>query len=259
MREYADFDHLQIVVDDGIAIVTFAPVVEGDIEHSFFAEVRDIFSSLSLDANVRAAVLTGRGDSFFAGVGISRTAQLVGAGLETMAGQMLTLQQLVSQLVSFRKPVVAAVNGPALNIGGQIALLADAAVASETAVFGDDHVTKGIAAGDGGTMLFPLLIGPARAREVLLQGKRIDAQEALELHLVSEVVAPEETVPTAVRLARELAELPRLPYLTTKIALANWWKLSSIISWDLALAAEFGGLVEPDYVAKLQAKAAKEA
>jgi enoyl-CoA hydratase len=256
MKPYADFEHLRIRLDDGIAIVTFAPKAEGELEQSFFAELRDIFSTLTIDREVRAAVLTGSGDVFFAGVGLVRTARLLDEGLEMMAGQLMTLQQIVAQLVSFRKPLVAAVNGPALNIGGQIALLADAAIASETAVFGDDHVAKGVAAGDGGTMLFPLLVGPARAREVLLQGQRIGAQEALDLHLVSEVVSVEQTVPTAVALARKLADLPRLPYFATKLALANWWKLSSIVSWDIALGAEFAGLVEPDYVTALQAKAA---
>jgi enoyl-CoA hydratase len=256
MKPYDAFEHLRISIDDGIAIITFAPKAEGELEQSFFAELRDIFSSLTIDREVRAAVMTGSGDVFFAGVGLVRTARLLAEGLELMAGQLLTLQQIVAQLLSFRKPLVAAVNGPALNIGGQIALLADAAVASETAVFGDDHVAKGVAAGDGGTMLFPLLVGPARAREILLQGQTIGAREALELHLVNAVVSVEETVPAAVALARKLAELPRLPYFATKLALANWWKLSSMVSWDIALGAEFAGLVEPDYAAALQAKAA---
>jgi enoyl-CoA hydratase len=259
MREYSDFEHLRVHVDEGIAIVTFAPVAEGEIERSFFAELRDVLPALSLDGDVRAAVLTGGNDVFFAGVGLARTARLLEHGLETMAGQLMVLKQIVDQLVTFRKPLVAAVNGPALNIGGQIALLCDAAVASETAVFGDDHVAKGVAAGDGGTMLFPLLLGVARAREVLLQNQRISAQEALELHLVSQVVSVQETVPAAVALARTLAEKPRLPYFATKVALANWWKLSSMISWDMALGAEFAGLVEPDYAAALQAKAAQRA
>jgi enoyl-CoA hydratase len=257
MRRYEDYEHLRIAVEDGIAIVTFAPVADGDIEHSFFAELRDVFSPLSLDGDVRAAVLTGGNEVFFAGVGLARTARLLEHGLETMAGQLMILKQIVDQLVSFRKPLVAAVNGPALNIGGQIALLCDAAVASETAEFGDDHVAKGVAAGDGGTMLFPLLLGLARAREVLLQGRRIGAREALDLHLVSQVVPVAETVPAAVALARELAHEPRLPYVGTKLALANWWKLSSLVSWDIALGAEFAGLVEPEYSARLQAKAAE--
>src|SRR4051794_25587640 len=250
------YEHLEIAVQDGIALVTFVPKAEGELERSFFAELRDVFSALLIDREVRAAVLTGSGDVFFAGVGLARTARLLDDGLEMMAGQLMTLKQIVDQLLTFRKPLVAAVNGPALNIGGQIALLSDAAIASETAVFGDDHVAKGVAAGDGGTMLFPLLVGPARAREILLQGSRISAQEALDLHLVSAVVPVEETVAAALELARTLAALPRLPYFTTKVALANWFKLSAALSWDLALGAEFAGLLEPDYVAALQAKAA---
>jgi enoyl-CoA hydratase/carnithine racemase len=257
MSGYEELEHLRVAVEDGIAVVSFHPRAEGALERSFFAELRDVFGILSIDAEVRAGVLTGGNDVFFAGVGLVRTARLLEQGVETMAGQLMVLKQIVDQLVSFRKPLVAAVNGPALNIGGQIALLCDAAVASETAVFGDDHVAKGVAAGDGGTMLFPLLLGLARAREVLLRDQRIGAREALELHLVGEVVAPGEVVPAAVALARELADKPRLPYAGTKLALANWWKLSSLISWDIALGAEFAGLVEPDYAGRLQAKAAE--
>jgi enoyl-CoA hydratase len=256
VSRYQDLLHLAVDVDaDGIALVTMRPVEEGDVELSFFAEMRDIFSALALDDAVRAAVLTGAGDVFFGGVGARRTVALVDRGVEAMAGQILTLQQIVAQLLSFRKPLVAAVNGPALNIGGQLALLSDAAVASESAVFGDDHVAKGVAAGDGGTMLFPLLVGPARAREVLLLGERISAREALELHLVTSVVAAGETVPAAIALAARLAELPRLAYFATKLAMGNWWKLSSLLSWDLSLGAEFAGLVEPAYAERLRAQA----
>jgi enoyl-CoA hydratase len=251
MTPYSEFEHLQIAVEDGLATITFTPKDEGDVEYSFFGEFRDVFTPLSRDRAVEAVVVTGSGDVFFAGVGRARTGRLISTSHEAVAGQLLTLQQIVGQMLSFRKPVVAAVNGPAPNIGGQIALLCDAAVAAETATFGDNHVAKGVAAGDGGTMLWPLLLGMAHAREVLLQGRELTAAEALELHLVSEVVPPEQTVAAAQRLARELGALPRLPYLATKLALNNWWRLSSMLSWDLSLAFEVGGLVEPDYVAKL--------
>jgi 2-(1,2-epoxy-1,2-dihydrophenyl)acetyl-CoA isomerase len=212
-----------------------------DVYHSFFTELRDVFSSLSLDHEVSAAVLTGVGDVFFGGVGRNRTRRLVGAGIPAVADQFLSLRQIITAMLDFRKPLVAAVNGRAHNIGGQIALLSDFAVAGPAASFGDHHVQGGLA-------------GLPRAREVLLRGKEIRAAEALELGLVAEIVAPEQVVPRAQALARELAQLPGLAYLSTKLALNGWWKLSNLISWDLALAFEAAGLVTPENVERLEGR-----
>jgi enoyl-CoA hydratase len=257
MIGYECFEHLRVEVAEGVATVVLAPTHGGPVEPSFFTNLRDLFTVAALDSEVDAVVLTGEGDVFFAGTGAPRTARLVAAGLEATAGQMLTLQQIVGQMLSLRKPLVAAVNGHAPNIGGQIALLCDAAVAAEGATFGDHHVEAGLAAGDGGTMLWPLLVGMARAREILLQGAVIDAAQALELHLVSAVVARDRVVGEAVALARRLAELPRLPYVATKVALNNLWRVSSLLSWDLALGLETAGLLTPQFVAGVS-RAAQE-
>ena len=255
MISYDSLEHLRVSVADGVAIVVLAPSQEGPVEPSFFTNLRDVFSLFALDTEVDAVVLTGEGETFFAGTGLPRTARLVSSGLEATAGQMLTLQQIATQMLGLRKPLVAAVNGHAPNIGGQIALLCDAAIAAEGATFGDHHVEGGLAAGDGGTMLWPLLVGMARAREILLAGKVIDAAEALELHLVSKVVKREDTVAEAVALAHRLASLPRLAFLATKHSLNNWWRLSMLMSWDLALGIETAGLVTPDFVANINRQA----
>jgi enoyl-CoA hydratase len=252
VRNSYDFTHLRVEVgDDAVAVVTFAPRDEGELEDSIFADARDVFSPLQLDPEVAAVVLTGPGDVFFAGAGLARSRRLASSSLHVVAGQMQTLHQLLSALVSFRKPVVAAVGGPARNVGAQIALLCDAAVASEAATFFDDHVSIGLPAGDGGTMLWPLLVGLPRAREILFERAEITAREALELHFVRAVVPADETVAEARAVARRLADLPQLPFLATKLALNNWWRLSSLVSFDLALAYEAGALVDPGFLAKL--------
>jgi enoyl-CoA hydratase len=245
--DYAQFDHLVIEVRDGVAVVTLAPVQEGDVEPSFFTNLRDVFGPLALDRTVTAAVLTGQEDIFFSGTGRARTLRLVDAGLEQAAGQMLTLKQIVSAMLGFRKPLVAAVNGPAWNIGAQIALLCDAAVAAEEATFGDHHIGTGLPAGDGGTMMWPLLVGMAHAREILLQGRALTAHEALALHLVSEVVPQRETVTAASALAARLSGLPRMPYFATKQAINNWWRLATALGWDAALGLEAAALVQPEF------------
>jgi enoyl-CoA hydratase len=247
MIAYDDFLHLAILVDDGIAVVRFTPKDEGDLERSIFLELRDVFSPLGLDREVQAVVLTGGGEPFFAGGGNKRTAMLLQTDLETMAAQILTQQQALAQILSFRKPLVAAINGPAHNFGAQTAFLCDAAVAASTATFGDDHLALGVAAGDGGTMLWPLLVGMPRARQILLRGRRLSAAEALELDLVDEVVEPGQVLPAGIALAKRLAGLPRLPYFATKLALSNWWRLSGILSHDLALAYETANVFEPEF------------
>ena len=140
------FLHLHVVVEDHVAVVTFDPQPEGSIHRSFFTELRDVFGVLAEDPAVHAIVLTGKDDVFFDGVGRVRTARLLASGLDAVAGQFAALQQLIGAILSYRRPVVAAVNGPAHNIGGQIALLCDAVVAVEHATFGDHHVHGGYSA-----------------------------------------------------------------------------------------------------------------
>ena len=256
---YAQFDHLAVTNDDGVAVVVLSPVQEGEVEPSLFTNLRDVFGSLALDREVGAVVITGRDDVFCAGTGLTRTLRMLEAGLEQTAGQMLTLKQIVDALLAFRKPTVAAVNGTAMNIGAQLALLCDAAVAAEEATFSDHHVPAGLPAGDGGTMMWPLLLGMARTREIVLHGRELGAREALELRLVSELVPREQTVPAATALARRLAQLPRLPYFATKQALNNWWRHSATFAWDAALGLEAAAaLSEPAFAESLRAAASED-
>jgi enoyl-CoA hydratase len=246
-----EFTHLSVTVQDGIAVVRYEPRDEGELEDSVFANARDVMIPLGYDASVRGVVLTGTGEVFFGGAGRPRAARLVRSPIDVVAGQFELLKQLTAAIVSFRKPLVAAVNGDCRNIGAQIALLCDAAVATQDAVFSDDHIAHGLAAGDGGTVLWPLLVGLARAREILLLGGSLTAQEAREMHLVASVVPAEQVVAEARELAGRLAEIAPLAYYATKAALNNWWRLSSSLSWDMALAYEAAGLVAPEFVSKL--------
>jgi enoyl-CoA hydratase len=242
MIAYSEFRQLEISVDGGVAVLTFTPVHEGGVEPSFFTEVRDAFAPLSMDRDVHAVVLTGKGDGFFTGLPATWTQEMVREGLASSAGQMLATRQIVDNILSFRKPLVAAVNGPSVSVGNQLALLCDAAVASETASFTDHHVPNGVAAGDGGTLLWPLLVGPALARDILLRGRSLSAAEALRLNLVAEIVEQPRTVPVAVELAQRLSALPGLAYSATKQTINNWWRQASVYAWDLALAYEAANL-----------------
>jgi enoyl-CoA hydratase len=242
------FEHLDVQIDREVAIVRFAPVAEGDVGRSVFTDLADLFPAIGMDRGVRALVFAGGADAFFPGAGAERTARLLASGFDELATQFEAQQRLAAQLVALRKPTVAAVDGPANNIGAVTALLCDAAVAAPGASFGDTHVATGIAGGDGGTMLWPALLGMSRARAVLLRGDRISAQEALELRLVAELVEPEQLLEAAIALALELSELSPLAYAGTKLALANWWRHASALAWDRALGYEAAGLLAGEHL-----------
>jgi enoyl-CoA hydratase/carnithine racemase len=230
--------------------VTFAPVEDDDVEFSYFSELRDMFTPLSRDRDLQAVVLTGSGERFSPPQPRRSMELLVASSLETKAGRLLSVQQAYAQLLTFRKPVVSAVNGQAQGIMAGFAFLSDGAVAVEHATFGDKHVPHGLSSGDGGTMYLPPLVGVSRAREILLLGSDLSAREALDLHLINRVVPAAGLLSAAGELARQLAALPRLPFLATKLALNNWVRLSGLVAWDVAAAYEAAGLAEPEFVAR---------
>ncbi|WP_459976704.1 enoyl-CoA hydratase/isomerase family protein, partial [Mycobacterium avium] len=106
------------------------------------------------------------------------------------------------------QPIIAAVNGPAVGLGASLAALCDISVAADTAYFADPHLSVGLVPGDGAAMLWPLLIGLARAKELVFLGQRISAARALEIGLINRVVPQEKTLEVALEIAGSLATLP---------------------------------------------------
>jgi enoyl-CoA hydratase len=162
----------------------------------------------------------------------------------------LTIQQFCTELATFRKPIVAAVTGTAGGVIAVLALLCDSVVASDDATFGDGHVGIGLAAGDGGTMLWPMLVGPALAKQILLEGRHLTAAEGYALGFISKVLPTKDVLATATDLARRLGELPRVPYMATKLAVNNQFRLAALVSSDLATAYEAATVVEREFASR---------
>lgn len=248
MPTYPSFRHLSIDVQDGIAVVTLplTPVVDIELHESLFSEMHDMFLPFTRDQGVEAVVITGQGDRLLHRQAPETNRLMTQASLHERAIRMQGAQQLVHQIVTFPKPFVAAANGP----GAEHFLYADAIVATPEATFGDDHhVADGIAAGDGNTIMWPFLVGMPKARQTLYFNRRFGAEEALEMGWVNEVVPPAEIRDAGVRWARRMADLPRLPFLSTKLALNNWYRLAAITTMDLATAYQAAGLGDPAWVA----------
>ena len=174
-----------------------------------FAAACDVINA---DMAVRCVILTGAGRAFSAGGDIKamkeRTGTFGGTAPEISDGYRNNIHKVLRALYSLRVPLIAAVNGPAIGLGCDLACLADMRIASNRAKFGVTFLKLGIIPGDGGTWILPRIIGEARAAELFYTGDVIDAATALEWGLVSRIVDAEALLPEAEALAAKIATMP---------------------------------------------------
>jgi len=204
-----------------------------------------LFRELRLETETRAVVLTGSGRAFSAGGDFSWFPELQQPG--RMDALRRDAKQLIWDLLDVEIPIVAAVNGHAMGLGASIALLCDVIFMSEAATIGDPHVRVGIVAGDGGTVIWPLAVGPAVAKQYLLTGDPVTAADAARMGLVNQVVAADELRDAALAFARRLAEGAPLAIRYTKIAVNKLIKDALNTSFDTATALELVTLRSEDH------------
>lgn len=164
------------------------------------------------DVSVRAVVLTGAGPAFSSGGDVKamaeRSGMFGGTPEEVADGYRRGIQRIPRALFDCPVPLVAAVNGPAVGAGCDLALMCDLRIASTTAFFAESFVKVGLIPGDGGAYLLPRVVGAARAAEMALTGDRVSAETALAWGLVSRVVEPDELLTVAHELAGRIAANP---------------------------------------------------
>jgi enoyl-CoA hydratase/carnithine racemase len=184
------------------------PVSDPDVVDALVAHAERVGRDLS----VRAVVLTGAGSAFSAGGNVkdmaARRPPFDGAPPALRESYRHGIQRIPRALAACDVPIVAAVNGPAIGAGCDLACMCDLRVASTDAVFAESFVTLGLVPGDGGAYLLQRVVGAARAAEMTLTGDPVDAATALEWGLVSRVVAPDALLPTAHALAERVAANP---------------------------------------------------
>lgn len=201
---------------------------------------------LAASSGARLVALSGDPPAFCAGGDLPQLSALASAGA-TQATEMIyrRFHRLVRAIHDCPIPVLAAVNGPALGAGLDLALTCDLRIASEEAVFASSWIAVGLVPGMGGARVLPRLIGGARAAEALLLGRRIDATEALAWGLVSEIVRADELMSRAEQIAAQIAKLPEPGIRLTKAALRRG--LDEGLDQELAtLGAVQGGLLSGD-------------
>lgn len=163
-----------------------------------------VFYDVNRDPDADVAVLTGSGKAFCAGGDAAWLQSMIDnpAAFLRIAPEA---KKIVFGLLDLEKPIICRLNGAAAGLGASIALLCDIIVAADTARIGDPHVRMGLVAGDGGAVIWPQLVGFAKAKELLMTGEMLTAQEAERLGLVNHVVEAAELDAKVYGLAERLA------------------------------------------------------
>ena len=202
-------------------------------------EMEAVLKEIANDRAIKAVVLTGGEEIFCAGADISEIEGTASA--EDAYTHAREFQILFDQLETLPQPVVAAVSGYALGGGCELALACDFRIVSETARFGLPEIKIGAFPGGGGTQRLPRLIGTAKAKEMILLGDPINAQEALAAGVVMKIVAKEKLLAEAQQLAAKLAALPRLALQASKMLINKSQEMDLTSGLEME-ARTFGGI-----------------
>ncbi|MFC6885605.1 MULTISPECIES: enoyl-CoA hydratase/isomerase family protein [Actinomadura] len=207
-------------------------------------ELADIWRDVDADPEVRAVVVRGEGEAFSAGGDLSMIEEMMDDHA-VRARVLREARAIVMNVLDCSKPVVSAIQGPAVGAGLAVALLADISVAGRSAKIIDGHTRLGVAAGDHAAIVWPLLCGLAKAKYYLLLCDSLSGEEAERIGLVSLCVDDGEVHAKALEIAGRLAAGAADAISFTKHALNNWLRLAGP-SFDASLALEFFGFAGPD-------------
>ncbi|MUN41551.1 enoyl-CoA hydratase/isomerase family protein [Actinomadura litoris] len=207
-------------------------------------ELAEIWRDADADDEVRAVLVRGAGTAFSAGGDLAMIERM----MDDHAARrriMREARDIVMNVLNCSKPVVSAVQGPAVGAGLAVALLADISVVGRTARIIDGHTRLGVAAGDHAAIVWPLLCGLAKAKYYLLLNEVMTGEEAERIGLVSLCVEDAEVHERALEIAGRLAAGPAEALSLTKHALNNWLRLAGP-TFEASLAMEFLGFTGPD-------------
>jgi len=243
-HELKQEDYRSILIDkrpNGVVVATLnRPERLNAVIPSMHFEILSLARDIDEDPDVKVLVLTGAGRAFCSG----------GDAMEFDPGDIHVERErspgaawregrrLVDDFLDCETPIITAVNGPAIGMGSTIALLGDIVIAGRSARIGDTHVRLAMGAGDGGQVLWPLLIGVNRAKYYMMTGDIMSAEEAERLGLVNFVVDDDQLMKTALDLADRLAAGPSLAITASKMGINKIQKFMSNLVLPLTIALE---------------------
>lgn len=247
--DYGAYEYITVEVANRVATVTLnRPDKLNAVNAAMHHEFEQIWIDLAEDRDVNAILLTGAGKAFSIGGDItSRDKPTKQKGRGGRRIVMADGRRVIENILDVEQPIVAAINGDALGFAANVALLCDVTVAAQTAKLADTHVALGAVAGDGGAVIWPLLIGPNRAKEFLMLGDTITGADAARIGLVNYALPTEQVLPKARELAQRLADGPTWAIRWSKLAVNKWLKQQANLIMDAGLAYEALTLTTQDH------------
>jgi enoyl-CoA hydratase len=238
LRLERDGDVLRVSIDHPDSRLN---AIDDDLHHDLTA----LFAGLKRETEARAVLLTGAAGAFSVGGSFDWFRTLDSP--RRLFDLHRDAKQMIWDLLDVELPIVAAVNGHAMGLAANLALLCDCVFMAESAKIADPHVRAGIVAGDGGTAIWPLAIGPARAKEYLLTGDPLTAQDAERIGLINRVVPDDRLDAEAMAFAHRLAAGAPMAVRYTKIAVNKLIKDAMNVSFDAATGFEMLTMLSEDH------------
>jgi enoyl-CoA hydratase len=245
-------DVLTIEADGPVRIVRLnRPDALNAVDEELHEALTVVWAELDTDPETRAVVITGEGRAFTAGGDMGL--------LQRMADDTVVRERVLDEsrrimrdMIGFRLPLIAAVNGPAVGLGCSLAMLSDIVHMEEGAYLADPHVPVGLVAGDGGAITWPLAMSLLSAKEYILTGDRIPAEEAHRLGLANKIVPDGTSLESALALAHRMAKLPPQAVQDTKRALNMHLARAATGLVEFCVSAEYRSFDTPELRANLE-------
>jgi len=204
-----DLQYVKTKTEGGIAVVTLDHPPVNILTSKVMQEISDVFTDLEGKGEVKVIVFTAAGSAaFIAGADIKEIAQIQSA--DQARELALKGQAVLNRIENSKKVTIAAIHGVCVGGGNELIMAFHMRIASERAKFGQPEINLGIIPGFGGTQRLPRLVGLSKAREIILTGDMVSAQEALRIGLVNRVVGEGELIKQTMGLAKKIASKSRV-------------------------------------------------
>ena len=236
MRDYSSYQTINVERDGPILQLTInRPDHENALDGQMHLEMTHIFHDVRSDYDAKVIVLTGAGDFFLNTVDFD---WYVTADSNDWLRVVREAKWIIQDILTVPQPIVVGLNGDANGFGCSLVSYGDIVVAAEDATMSDPHTKFGLVAGDGCAMTLPLMMGANRAKEYLMLGGKLSAQQLHEMGVVNRVVPREQLHDETMKVARELANMPTEAVQWTKATVNKMVQFSTLIGSDTALGHE---------------------
>jgi len=251
-----DYERLNVSLkgkeDDELWIALSNPGKRNVIDGKMHEELAVVFRDVR-EVKPRVVILTGAGDMFSPGGDLNWMQE---SWLEDPSEYIEVFKEskaMIEDLIDVRQPVIARVNGDCVGLGATLALHCDIVIAEQGAKLGDPHVKIGLAAGDGGATIWPLLTSFNKAKEYLMTGELMTTEEAEEFGLVNYAVPPDELDEKVDEMVDKLTSLPQPAVQYSKMAANGWLRLMNDVMLRQSLAMEGISTRSPDHEEAVEA------